>query len=551
MPDFKIKQISSLLADIRFSPIRVKLDMIDRAESLLMLVDSDVAYPFEFICAKITGYNPGDDADIVMVKGVDIVADLRLFLLKLSQSVDQPTAMVGQNVYSISELAKQLNVSDKTIRRWKVDKLITRYFIFPDGVKKVGITQKSYDYFASKHPNLIQKASEFSRLKKEEKDEIIDLCRELKKENPSIKRQQAIKEISHRTGRSLETVRYTIQNLETQNPNILNLPLTSIVNSKTQDSIADLYQANVRVSEIMQIFGCSRSSVYRAINRQREKNILLEEFTFIDSSDFANEEALQKIVDTKIEMPNLLDIEIMPEDVNVYMRKLNRLNQFNRDQEVRMFRLYNAAKKLFMLKKTTSCGHVSGELLSELETLLQKIKFTQSVLIQSNLRVVVNVAVKHLGREIPFAELISDGNVALMRAVEGYDFKKGFRFATYAGWAVVRSFAKITTEQTFPLDDAMHKDMRHIDFKTVPVIEEAGRDLDLVISANLDDREQYVIRSHYGLDNETLIRREKKTLKQIGEELSLSKEAVRQIELKALQKLRHCISEDMFESLLR
>jgi RNA polymerase primary sigma factor len=82
----------------------------------------------------------------------------------------------------------------------------------------------------------------------------------------------------------------------------------------------------------------------------------------------------------------------------------------------------------------------------------------------------------------------------------------------------------------------------------VPALERTHQNLAEVIRVELDEREQYVIMHHFGLIGSS-IRKNTKTLKQIGDELGLTKERIRQIELTALQKLRQCLSSEQFELL--
>jgi DNA-directed RNA polymerase sigma subunit (sigma70/sigma32) len=81
-------------------------------------------------------------------------------------------------------------------------------------------------------------------------------------------------------------------------------------------------------------------------------------------------------------------------------------------------------------------------------------------------------------------------------------------------------------------------------------IERAHRSLDIVIKENLTQREQYIVCNHFGLAGDRLTNKAK-TLKQIGQTLSLSKERVRQIELIALQQLRQCLSPEEFDLLTK
>jgi len=90
--------------------------------------------------------------------------------------------------------------------------------------------------------------------------------------------------------------------------------------------------------------------------------------------------------------------------------------------------------------------------------------------------------------------------------------------------------------------------MRNNTIPGVEAVEKAHRSLAHVIKDNLNEREQYIIINHFGLLG-SLVRKEKKTLKEIGDHLGLTKERVRQVELIALQKLRQSLSTEEFELL--
>jgi RNA polymerase sigma factor (sigma-70 family) len=104
------------------------------------------------------------------------------------------------------------------------------------------------------------------------------------------------------------------------------------------------------------------------------------------------------------------------------------------------------------------------------------------------------------------------------------------------------------TQKEETLTDQHHHDLRITEAVDFAAVERARKSLVEVIKNDLDEREQYVILNHFGLLG-TSIRKEKKTLQEIGEHMDLSKERIRQIELLALQKLRHSLSSDQFELL--
>src|SRR5205085_3104842 len=85
--------------------------------------------------------------------------------------------------------------------------------------------------------------------------------------------------------------------------------------------------------------------------------------------------------------------------------------------------------------------------LKEIEDLQAQANEVKDLLINANMRLVVSIAKKHAAQTENFWELMSDGNMSLLRAVEKFDYSRGFKFSTYASWAIMKNFARSIPEE--------------------------------------------------------------------------------------------------------
>lgn len=271
------------------------------------------------------------------------------------------------------------------------------------------------------------------------------------------------------------------------------------------------------------------------------------------------------------------------------------------EQEVSLARQYEAGRAAERLLDEGATLDPAEQ--AKLEAEVKAGKDARRRLIRCNLRLVVSMAHKYSGLGLPLIDLVQEGNIGLMEAVERYDPERGFRFATYAGWWIKQAIRRAlsnkgrlvrlpshVTEELYRLRRAskeieaqksrrptrqelakrlgmsLHKirrllrlQQRRVLSLQMPVGEEGGSELgDLipdrdtppmeeiyaqhhlkesvqdVVASQLSPREQEVLRMRFGLDG-----REGQTLQEIADTLGISRERVRQIESRALRRLRY------------
>jgi RNA polymerase primary sigma factor len=300
----------------------------------------------------------------------------------------------------------------------------------------------------------------------------------------------------------------------------------------------------------------------------------LDVFESVSKSSSDTKSSEPELSEMEIELEELASLESsrVSDPVRMYLKEIGRVPLLNRTEEID-------------IAQRNEAGHEDAK----------------KELIDANLRLVVSIAKKYIGRGMTFLDLIQEGNKGLIRAVEKYDWRKGFKFSTYATWWIRQAITRAIADQARTIRIPVHmvetinKLMRISrqlmqDLGREPTPEEIGTEMDLDpekvreilkisqkttsletpigddgdsflgdfiaddnqvtpydatanrmlkedierVLGTLTDREARVVRMRFGLNSSRQM-----TLEEVGQKFGVTRERIRQIEAKALRKLRH------------
>ena len=301
------------------------------------------------------------------------------------------------------------------------------------------------------------------------------------------------------------------------------------------------------------------------------------------------------------ELPSLDDVGpgTSTDLVRVYLREIGRVPLLTAAQEVELARRVEAG--VFAAERLGLDSQLPRRLTADLLSIAGDGHRAKQQIIEANLRLVVSIAKRYAGRGLPFLDLIQEGNLGLIRAVEKFDYTKGYKFSTYASWWIRQAVSRAVADQARTIRIPVHmvetvnrilrtqrmlvqtlgreptaaeiaervdlpaervSEIRRLAMEPVslhsPVGEEDGSELgdliedaeavppaDMVSAGMLQTHLAEVLNSLGDREREVvrmrygLVDGEPRTLEEVGRAFGVTRERVRQIEAKSLAKLRH------------
>ena len=234
-----------------------------------------------------------------------------------------------------------------------------------------------------------------------------------------------------------------------------------------------------------------------------------------------------------------------------YLASLYQTRLLSKEEEQFYFRRMNWLKfRAATVRGRLDRRRATLRQIDRIEGWLTEAETVKAIIITSNLRLVVSIAKKFVDTTNSFEELVGEGNVALMRAVEKFSFALGNRFSTYATYAIQRHFFRLSHKarqfrQRFVSDDESFKGLsaaepntEQCSFEQIALL----KDLFAQFLGELEPREQQIVVARFGFDGQP-----PRTFRELGVSMGVCKERIRQIQTRAIDKLREMAAEARLE----
>ena len=166
----------------------------------------------------------------------------------------------------------------------------------------------------------------------------------------------------------------------------------------------------------------------------------------------ADDESIE--IETIVARATWTGAERAPDLVRQYLREIGRVPLLTAAEEVELARAIEAG--LFAQDRLERDADVDASLRAELRQLVWQGREAKRRLIEANLRLVVSVAKRYIGRGLPLLDLVQEGNVGLIRAVEKFDYRKGYKFSTYATWWIRQAISRALADQSRTIRMPVH-----------------------------------------------------------------------------------------------
>jgi RNA polymerase sigma factor (sigma-70 family) len=544
MPEYRNNSVLELKNQLMLSPRKVRLEQLRRLEQFIDRMEPNRAYPYEFVFYTITEHRPTENKG-VLLSGAGFVRDMVQMADDVSASLHLGMDDITKPFFSRQDVMDHFGVSRRTLVRWRGLGLRSRKIVFDGWRRKTIYLAEAVKAFERRNSHLVRKSRAFSRLTAEEKAAIVRLARAINSSG-TLSISEVARMISEKLNRSREAVRYTLR----EHDRTLREPIFDdgfdISPEERKTRILDSFRKGVSVQRIAERVKRHKATIYRIIHQRKAEEILARHYEYMYEDVFDSPYA-ERLIGGETEPPRESRARVVLGKAHVSGQDGDEL--LSRQEEYELFRKYSFYKyKCSQLSKRLEQGEIKGSVIRKIDGFHKKAVGVKKKLVSANLALVAGIAKRHLGYHLDFHDLVSEGNIKLLHAIEKFDYTRGVRFSTYASWAIIKHYARLVPAENYRTKrfitgaDAVIENVSH-------EVKARGEDARLVASLKsmvagilegLSERERYIIVHRFGLEDGAGVQ----TLEEIAATFGLSRERIRQIEKKTLDKLKGLIDDE-------
>lgn len=292
---FQLQTLEDLLRQLRYAPVSARHRLIDAAEALARDIDPERMYPHEFVIYRITGYRPEQNEDAVD-SGAALLADLAAFILRLSETAPLNEAERGCRALSVEDVSAQLNVSLRTVQRYRKQGLIFHY-VSADGGEagEIGLAcfEDALQAFRDRHAGMIEKAARYSQITADDERRAISAAGALRRER-GWSRHRVAHHLARQFQRSTETMRLLLIRYDADCVAVGKTPIfndTGPLTTRDARLLERAWQRGISMTQLTRRFGRTASALHRVLNRRRADRLRRLELKAVELATFRLDEA--------------------------------------------------------------------------------------------------------------------------------------------------------------------------------------------------------------------------------------------------------------------
>jgi len=301
----------------------------------------------------------------------------------------------------------------------------------------------------------------------------------------------------------------------------------------------------------------SDSPAFAAL-QARARALASIEIDFISNPEFRSDVIADELLEGPDRLPTVPARAVqgeLPKDLPAHLARLCEAELLTAAEERDFFRRMNYYKfRANCLRARINPDAPDAAILDDLQRFVEAARVVRDRIVQANMRLVISVVKKFVTPQSSFDDLLSDGTMTMMNAVDKFDYDRGFRFSTYAYRSIARNAYRVVTDRQKEINRFNSGSEEHGFDVPEPALEstidernwDTLRDMLSKMLGSLDPREQRIIRDRYALGDHRDIR----TFQSLADKLGVSKERVRQLEQRAVGKLRSMAAELQLDDLI-